>query len=265
MIRLDDKVFIVTGATQGLGKDIAECFVEAGAKVIAVGRGREKGLEVERRLGPNSRFVEADLADDCAIDQCVEQTIETFGRIDGLVNNACLYEDPGLGATREQWHRVLDVNLIGAAILSAKVAEKMSAEGGVIVNVGSIGGKMGAANRMLYPASKAAILQITKNLAVTLAPQNIRVLSVSPAVTWSPSVESATGSIDVADRRGGVLHPLGRIGRSREVANAVLFACSDLASFVTSTDIAVDGGYTSVGPDQGLGPRAWIGGTAGQR
>lgn len=263
MIRLDGRSYVVTGATQGLGADIAARLVEAGANVALVGRGREKGEKLASSLGARAHFIEADLSSDEAIDRCVDTANTLFGRIDGLVNNACIYEDPGLKASRNDWHRMLDVNLIGAAILSAKVAEHMPEEGGVIVNIGSIGGKTGAVNRMLYPASKAALLQITKNLAVTLAERKIRVVSVSPAVTWSPSVESATGSIETADRRGAMLHPLGRIGRGREVANAVLFVCSDLASFVTGTDIAVDGGYMSVGPDQGLGPRPWMNGTAG--
>lgn len=264
MISLDGRTFIVTGATQGLGLDIAQRFIDAGANVVVVGRGREKGEAVERVLGSRALFVEADIARDEAIDVCVERALSQFGSIDGLINNACIYEDPGLNATREQWHRLLDVNLIGAALLAAKVSQVMPEKGGVIVNVGSIGGKSGAINRMLYPASKAALLQITKNLAVTLAPKNIRVLSVSPAVTWSPSVENSTGSVEVADKRGSLLHALGRIGRGSEVADAVLFACSDMASFITGTDIAVDGGYTSLGPDQGLGPRPWMAGTAGR-
>ncbi|QTG16906.1 glucose 1-dehydrogenase (plasmid) [Agrobacterium tumefaciens] len=262
MIDLSGRTFIVTGATQGLGADIAGRLVDVGANVVVVGRGRDKGAEVVERLGGQALFVEADLSDDLAITACIECALQRFGQIDGLINNACIYDDPGLEATRQQWHRLLDVNLIGAALFSAQVAKTMPQRGGVIVNIGSIGGKAGAANRMLYPAAKAALLQITKNLAVTLAPANIRVLSVSPAVTWSPSVEAATGSIEVADARGAPLHPLGRIGRGREVADAVVFACSDMASFITGTDIAVDGGYTSIGPDQGLGPRPWIGGTA---
>lgn len=260
MIRLDGRRFLVTGATQGLGADIAECLQKAGAQVALIGRAQEKGRALERRLGPSTQFVEADLSNDQDIEACVRTVVKRFGGIDGLINNACIYDDQGLEATRQDWHRLLDVNLIGAAILSARVVDHMPAEGGVIVNVASIGGKTGAANRMLYPASKAALLQITKNLAVTLAPRRIRVISVSPAVTWSPSVESLTGSIEIADRRGAVLHPLGRVARGHEVASAVLFACSDLASFITGTDIAVDGGYTSVGPDQGRGPRPWMNG-----
>lgn len=260
MMRLEGRSYIVSGATQGLGADIAAGLVAAGANVTVMGRGRDKGLEVAGQLGPQARFVEADLASDAALDACIAQTLDAFGRIDGLINNACLYEDPGLSATREQWHRALDINLVGAAILSAKVAEHLPDGSGVIVNIGSVGGKSGAAGRMLYPASKAAMLQITKNLAVTLAPRGIRVLSVSPAVTWSPSVASLAGTADVADQRGALLHPLGRIGRGSDVADAVVFACSPAAGFITGTDIAVDGGYTCLGPDQGFGPRPWISG-----
>lgn len=260
MSTLEGRCYIVTGSTQGLGADIAAGLVEAGARVCVTGRGAEQGRAIVDALGASAIFVEADLAEDAALDACVEGTLKAFGRIDGLVNNACHYEDPGLEATREQWHRALDINLVAGALLSARVAKHLPRETGVIVNIGSIGGKSGAANRMLYPASKAALQQITKNLAVTLAPRGIRVLSISPSVTWSPSVEKLAGSMETADERGAVLHPLGRVGRGSDVARAVVFACSDAAGFITGTDIAVDGGYTCLGPDQGFGPRPWISG-----
>jgi NAD(P)-dependent dehydrogenase (short-subunit alcohol dehydrogenase family) len=258
MISLEGRSAIITGATQGLGTDIAERLHEAGASVTVVGRGGKRGAEITARLGERALFVETDIADDASIAACVDATLARFGRIDILVNNACMYDDRGMDASRAEWHRLFDVNLIGAAIFSAAVVDHMAGDGSTIVNIGSIGGKYGAVGRMLYPASKAALLQITKNMAVTLAPRGIRVVSVSPAVTWSPSVEKSTGSIEVADRLGAVLHPLGRIGRGREVADAVLFACSPMASFITGTDIAVDGGFTAIGPDQGKGPRPWM-------
>jgi NAD(P)-dependent dehydrogenase (short-subunit alcohol dehydrogenase family) len=137
-------------------------------------------------------------------------------------------------------------------------AEKMTKPGGVVVNIGSVGGKVGAAGRVLYPASKAGILQFTKNAAVTLAPEGIRVLSVSPAWTWSPALEGMAGTIERADAVGGRIHPIGRVGRGGDIGNAVIFAVSDMASFMTGVDIAVDGGFTIVGPDQGRGPRPWF-------
>jgi NAD(P)-dependent dehydrogenase (short-subunit alcohol dehydrogenase family) len=214
-------------------------------------------------LGAGAHFIGTDISDDDAIDACIAEVLGRFGRIDFLVNNACLYDDAGLDSTREQWRRVLDVNLIGAAVFAAKAAVHMTNAGSAIVNIGSIGGKFGAVDRMVYPASKAALLQITKNLAATLAPRGIRVLSVSPGTTWSPAVEGLAGSVEAADAAGAVLHPLGRIGRGRDVGDVVLFACSELAGFMTGTDLAVDGGYTMLGPDQGRGPRFWI--AAGRR
>lgn len=256
--RLEGKVAIVTGATQGLGADIARMLAAGGARVFLVGRGREAGQAVAREIGERAQFIEADITQDHAIDACIAQALAQGGRLDILVNNACTYDDQGLASTREQWHRTLDVNLISAAIFTQKAAEHMP-RGSVVVNMGSVGGKFGAAGRAIYPASKAAMIQVTRNFAVTLAPQGIRVLSVSPAWTWSPSVErSSAGSMDMADAVGAHTHPLGRVGRGEEIGRAVAFAVSEDASWMTGVDIPVDGGYSALGPDQGRGPGFWF-------
>ncbi|PZU59133.1 MAG: short-chain dehydrogenase [Sphingobium sp.] len=258
MISLEGKVAIVTGATQGLGADIATALHRAGASVLVTGRDMERGNAVAAGFGERGAFVAADLAEDAGLTACLDTVVARFGRLDILVNNACLYIDPGLDATRDDWRRALDVNLIGPALLIARAAEIMPSPGGVIVNIGSVGGKFGAAGRMLYPASKAALMQLTKNAAVTLAPRGIRVLGVSPAWTWSPALEGMAGSEERADRVGARTHPLGRVGRGADVGDAVVFACSDMARFMTGADLAVDGGYSILGPDQGLGPRPWF-------
>jgi NAD(P)-dependent dehydrogenase (short-subunit alcohol dehydrogenase family) len=134
----------------------------------------------------------------------------------------------------------------------------MTSGHGAIVNISSIGGKFGAAGRALYPAAKAAILQVTKTEAVHLAKQGIRVVAVSPAWTWSPAVEAMAGDLETADCVGAKLHPLGRIGRGEEVAQTVAFLCSSAASFITGVDIPVDGGYSILGPDQGQPPLYWF-------
>ncbi len=258
MISLDGRTAIVTGATQGLGADIARSLIDAGANVVLVGRTVDAGEALATELGPKAWFCRTDIEQDDDIAACVAGTIARFGRLDILVNNACLYADAGLASSRADWLRTLNVNLVGAAIFIAMAAERMTRQGGVIVNIGSVGGKFGAAGRALYPASKAGLHQLTRNAAVTLAPDGIRVLTVSPAWTWSPALENMAGTIEQADAVGGRLHPIGRVGRGRDVGNAVVFAVSDMAGFITGIDIPVDGGFTILGPDQGRSPRAWF-------
>jgi NAD(P)-dependent dehydrogenase (short-subunit alcohol dehydrogenase family) len=256
--RLAGQVAIVTGSTQGLGADIARGLVAAGASVMTLGLDAQAGRAVATSLGDRARFIETDITDDAQIDRAIDATLAHFGRLDMLVNNACSYADSGLASTREQWTRLLDVNLISAAIFAQKVAPHLP-RGGVIVNLGSTGGKFGAAGRALYPASKAALQQFTRNLAVALAPDGIRAVTVSPAWTWSPSLEElAQGSLDTADRVGQTFHPLGRVGRGHEIAQVIAFLCSSEASWITGVDIPVDGGFSILGPDQGVSPRDWF-------
>ena len=258
VISLAGKVAIVTGAAHGLGADIVGDLHAAGASVVVADIDPAGGAARAAALGERALYQPTDLASDADIEGCVAASLAGFGRLDILVNCAVRYSDNGLASTRAQWLAALNVNLVGAAVLTARATEVMAAPGGVVVNIGSVGGKFGAANRALYPASKAALLQFTRNAAVTLAPRGIRVLSVSPAWTWSPALEAMASTEERADAVGGKLHPLGRVGRGRDVANAVLFACSDLAGFMTGVDIPVDGGFSILGPDAGRSPRQWF-------
>ena len=256
--RLAGKVAIVSGSTQGLGADIARGLVAAGASVMTLGLDARAGQAVAAALGDSARFIETDITDDAQIDRAIHATLKNFGRIDFLVNSACSYADSGLASTREQWTRLLDVNLVSAAIFAQKVAPHLPRDG-VIVNLGSTGGKFGAAGRALYPASKAALQQFTRNLAVALAPDGMRAVTVSPAWTWSPSLEQlAEGSLKTADRVGQTFHPLGRVGRGHEIAQVIAFLCSPEASWITGVDIPVDGGFSILGPDQGVSPHDWF-------
>ena len=258
---LSPKVAIVTGSTQGLGADIARGLAAQGACVVVLGRRASEAdavLASLASLGSEGLAIEADITDDAQIERAVQLTLERFGRIDILVNNACIYVDRGLASSRDEWLQTLNVNLVSAALFAQQVAPHLP-RGGVIVNIGSVGGKFGSAGRALYPASKAALLQLTRSLAATLAPQGVRVVTVSPAWTWGPAVEQmASGSREMADGIGAHFHPLGRVGNGAEVAAAVAFVCSDAASWITGCDIPVDGGYSMLGPDQGVSPRVWF-------
>lgn len=255
---LDGKVAIVTGSTQGLGLDIARQLLGAGARVMLVGRNAASGQALATELGEHCAFSACDVEQDEDIQRCIEATLARFGKLDMLVNNACLYADQGLASSRAQWLQTLNVNLVSAAIFTQQAAPHLPA-GGVVINIGSTGGKFGAAGRALYPASKAGILQLTKNLAVSLAPQGVRVLSVSPAWTWSPSVAEFSGNdIALADEVGAPFHPLGRVGRGEEIGSVVAFLCSPGASWMTGVDVPVDGGFSILGPDRGISPRVWF-------
>jgi len=261
---LTGKTAIVTGSTQGLGADIARGLAQRGANVVVVGRSRDAGQALAASIGARALFSATDIGDDAQIQACIAQTRAHFGGLDILVNNACQYADQGLASSRAQWHATLDTNLISAAMFTQFAAPWLP-RGGVVINMGSTGGKFGAAGRAIYPASKAALLQITRNFAVELAPAGIRVLAVSPAWTWSPSVESLSGGDRAqADAVGAHFHPLGRVGGGEEVAAVVCFACSPAASWMTGVDLPVDGGFSILGPDQGQSPRSWFARLDGQ-
>jgi NAD(P)-dependent dehydrogenase (short-subunit alcohol dehydrogenase family) len=257
---LDGKVAIVTGGATSIGAEIARTLRRAQASVVIADVNVDAGKQLANDLGSDALFVLTDVTDDAQIDRCIDTAITRFGGVDVLINNACSYADRGFESTRQEWVDSLNTNIVSGAVFTQKVVPAMRARsGGVIVNMASVAGKFGTAQRALYPASKAAILQVTKNAAATFAQDNIRVVSVSPAWTWSPAVERLAGSREQADRVGRKLHPLGRIGEPRDIANLIAYLCSADAAFITGADFAVDGGYSMLGPDQGVSARDWFG------
>jgi len=242
---LSGKVAIVPGGCTKIGRAVVDAFVAAGARVMVADIAPGEGF------GEGVAYQPCDLRDDGQIAALVAATVERFGRIDFLVNVACSYLDNGAASTRAEWLESLDVNIVGSVMLMQAAEAELARNRGAIVNFGSISSRVAQTGRWLYPVSKAAILQLTRNQAMDLAPKGIRVNAVSPGWTWSNIMDQLTGgNREKTDAVAAPFHLLGRVADPEEVASAVLFLCSDEASFITGTDIRVDGGYTAMGPER---------------
>ncbi len=244
---LTDKVAIVPGGATKIGVAVVEAFKARGVKVVVADIDSENGAKL---ACDTVHFQRTDLRSDNDIKALIAATKERFGRIDFLVNVAATYLDNGAQSTRAEWLDALDVNLVGSVMLMQAAREELKKTKGAIVNFGSISARVAQTGRWIYPVSKAAILQLTRNQAMDLAPDGIRVNAVSPGWTWSNIMDSLTsGDREKTDRVGADYHLFDRVGDPEEVANAVMFLCSQDASFITGTDIRVDGGYTAMGPE----------------
>jgi NAD(P)-dependent dehydrogenase (short-subunit alcohol dehydrogenase family) len=243
---LSGKVAIVPGGSTKIGQAIVAAFQAAGVRVMVADIAPAPEAE-------GVGFQACDLRDDAQIADLVKATKSRFGRIDFLVNVACSYLDNGAETSRADWLTALDINIVGSVMLMQAAREELAATKGAIVNFGSISSRVAQTGRWVYPVSKAAILQLTRNQAMDLAPDGIRVNAVSPGWTWSNIMDQLTGGNRAkTDAVAAPFHLLGRVANPEEVASAVLFLCSDEASFITGTDICVDGGYTAMGPEQAV-------------
>jgi NAD(P)-dependent dehydrogenase (short-subunit alcohol dehydrogenase family) len=252
------KVAVIAGGATTFGAAVVDAFVEAGAKVALADIDAAAGRRLADRHGESVLFRPTDIADDGQIAAFVEAAVGRFGGIDFVVSMACSYLDRGMASSRAEWHKALDVNLIGGALLVQMAEPHLRARGGgAVVNFASIGGKAGRLGRWIYPTSKAAIIELTRCQAMDLAAGNIRVNSLSPAWTWSgPLAQAAGGDRERARAVAAPLHMLKRFAEPGEVAQAVLFLCSDHASFITGSDLACDGGNSAMGPEGDRTPLA---------
>ena len=248
---LKGKVAIVTGGATMIGAQVVRAFHREGTRVVVADIDAKGGQAVAEELGERVLFVSTDLADDGQITACIGRAVAAFGGVDFLVNLACVYVDNAIHATRQDWLDSYNINVVGGVMMLKAVRPHMAKRGGgAVVNFGSISAKVAQTGRWLYPVTKAAILQLTRNEAMDLAADGIRVNAVSPGWTWCRLMDEVTHGDKVKTNKvGGPFHLLGRIGEPDEVAQAVLFLCSSHASFITGTDLAVDGGYSAMGPE----------------
>lgn len=245
--RLEGRVALVTGAAQGIGRAIALGFAEAGATVIATDHNQETLLGVAHELkgaGTGASTIGLDVGDAEAITRAVRDVVARYGRIDVLVNNAGVrVHKPVLDHTLEDWEHVFRINCTGVFLLSQAVAAVMrEGHGGAIINVSSQMAIVTSPYRVAYCASKAAVNQMTRVMAVDWARYKIRVNAIGPGPITTPFTESATagGAMPVTPE----MVPLGRMGDPSDIAAAAVYLASDAARFVTGTFLLVDGGQS---------------------
>ncbi|CAN7603116.1 MULTISPECIES: SDR family oxidoreductase [unclassified Acidovorax] len=245
------KSAIVTGGATLIGAGVVRALHQAGVRVVVADINAEAGQALADELGVGVLFSRTDITDDAQVAACVALAAERHGGVNYLVNLACSYLDDGIASPREDWLASLNVNLVSAVmVLKAVRPHFQQAGGGAVVNFTSISSGVAQTGRWLYPVGKAAMVQLTRSMAMDLAAEGVRVNSVSPGWTWSAIMDQLTGGDRAkTDRVAAPFHLLRRVGDPAEVANVVLFLCSDLASFVTGADYACDGGYSAMGPE----------------
>ena len=251
---LRGKVAIVTGGTSGIGRDTAVLFAKAGAKVVVAGRREAEGketIDLIRAAGGDGLLVKTDVSRAADVLALVQKTVEKFGRLDVAFNNAGIEGSwsPIAEQSEEDWDSTIDINLKGVWLCLKYEIQQMLKQGGggAIVNMASVAGFIGSAGAATYCASKHGVMALTKSAALETARSSIRVNVVCPAVIETPMGERLWGAPEAKKFALG-LHPIGRFGRPEEIADAVVWMCSDGASFMTGQSQVLDGGFLA-GPN----------------
>jgi NAD(P)-dependent dehydrogenase (short-subunit alcohol dehydrogenase family) len=241
----------VTGAASGIGRATALAFASAGAHVVVADVSAKMGKETLDQVqvrSPKSLFVECDVSSNAHVENLVKETVKVFGRIDCAFNNAGT-EGQSVGIAQmseEQWDRVIDTNLKGVWLCMKHELLQMQKQGaGAIVNCASVAGLVGFSGASAYTASKHGIVGLTKAGALEYAKSNIRINAVCPGVIETPMIDRAVEGHPQMKSALISGEPIGRLGTPMEIANAVMWLCSDAASFVIGQAIAVDGGWVA--------------------
>ncbi len=247
---LKDKVALVTGGSSGIGRASALAFAREGARVVVADiavAGGEETVRMIRAAGGESIFVRTDVSRATEVEAMVNRAVETYGRLDCAHNNAGVEESPQnttADCTEEDWDRIVTINLKGVWLcLKYEIPQMLRQGSGAIVNTASIFGMVSMAKRPAYTASKHGVVGLTKTAALDCAGAGIRVNAVCPGIIHTPMVERVWVGSPEAEAQTKAMEPVGRLGTPEEVAEAVVWLCSDAASFITGHPLAVDGGW----------------------
>lgn len=249
------KVALVTGGSSGIGRTTAVAFAREGAKVVVTSRRENEGKETVRLIkeaGSEGLFIRTDVSKEADVKAMVEGTVKAYGRLDYAFNNAGIEGDvaPLAEQNVENYEAILGINVRGVFLSMKYEIPEMLKNGGAIVNTSSVGGLIAFPGFSLYVASKHAVLGLTKTAALEYAKSGIRINAVSPAVIETDMMDRFVGKVAVGKegemrQQLAAMHPIGRTGKPEEIASAVLYLCSDGASFITGQTLAIDGGYTA--------------------
>ncbi len=248
MKSFENKVIIVTGAGSGIGRATAIAFAQEGAKVVVSDFHEQEGQETVsqiRSLGAEAYFIKCDVSQEPQVKELVEKTIQKYGRLDCAYNNAGIEGAPSstVECSSENWDRTIDTNLKGVWLcMKYEIPEMLKHGKGSIVNCSSIAGLVGFETIPAYVASKHGVIGLTETAALEFAKKNIRVNAVCPGAIHTPMLDRFTQG---EEQQRANQDPMGRVGRPEEIAESVLWLCSDKASYVTGQSLAVDGGWVA--------------------
>ena len=248
---LEGKVALVTGGGSGIGRASALAFAREGAKVVVADvqvKGGEETVRMIKDTGREAIFVKADVSKASDVENLISTAVRTYNRLDCANNNAGIegVNASTIDCTEENWDRVIDINLKGVWLcMKYEIPQMLKQKGGAIVNTSSVAALVGFRDMPAYCASKGGIIQLTRTAALEYAAKGIRINAVCPGVIRTPMVERVTGGKQEFEAQFIALEPAGRMGTPEEVAEAVVWLCSDAASFVMGHPMVVDGGLVS--------------------